>query len=115
MCETSDSCSQVAQFGVAEDDPAGGRVVEPRDEIGHRGLARTRGTDERREFARLDDERDVVERRAFAGSRIRIPEGHVVEFDPAEVMRGVDRDSTRPVGDGRLQVEVLEDAREERP
>ena len=57
---------QVAQVMAVDGDASGRRVVETRDEIGHRRLARATRPHQRRQLAGLEVERDVVQR-ALAG------------------------------------------------
>ncbi len=104
---------QLANVVPGEPDAAAGHVVEPRDEIGDRGLAGTGRPHECRELAGLDVERDPLEGRRGVAAGIRIRENDVLELDPAEVatVHGV---GVRGVDDGRHEVEVLEDAGEQR-
>ena len=54
----------LAHVDAVEEDGAGRRLVQPRQQVDERRLARTGGADERRRLARLDAERHVLERRA---------------------------------------------------
>src|SRR5688500_8011022 len=94
---------------AVEPDAAALRIVEARDELDGRRLAGAGGTDERGQLAGRRDERHVVERwarRAFVG------EAHVLERDLAARRRQGPR--VRPIADLDRQIEVLEDAIEER-
>jgi hypothetical protein len=118
-------------------------VVEPRHEVRQRGLAGAAGAHHGGELARLDDEADVAQRPGrhghLLGRRLgalgtglrghggrggavgvragvalaRVAEPHVLHPHLAAHGVAVEGDRARPVGDGGLQVEVLEDAGEQ--
>ena len=100
-------------------------VVEPRDEVGDRRLARPAGPDDRRQPARLDHERRLahrpgpVVRRLRHGRRhagdvgLRVGEPDVVELDPPGDRGRVEHLGAGGVDDPRPQVEVLEDPAEQ--
>src|SRR3712207_6623253 len=81
----------LADVAVVHAHAALGSVVEARDQVGYRGLARARRTYERDRLPRLDLEAHVPEHRA---SRL-VGEGHALELDAAF-------DLLQPLGVGRV-------------
>ena len=112
----------LAHVVAADADGARADVVEPRDQVGDRGLARARRTHQRDHLAGLGGEGDVVEHLARvdglgAGDGLEGGEGdlvgpwvaerHVVELDPGRRHR--QHDGVGLLTDRRRQVEHLED------
>ena len=93
---------QRAQVAAVEQDAAGGRVVEPRQQVEERRLAGAGAADEGDAAAGLDDERDALE----GGVAVGVDEGDVLEADLPE--HAVD--PLGAVADGVLDVEQREDA-----
>ena len=117
IASASDDSVIFAHVVTVDLDGARCDVVEARDQVADGRLARAARPDERRELARRDLELDPVQRPAAARQS---PSSVVAEVDVAEarpaprtsrlgIARGV-----RRVDDLVLQVEVLEDAFEER-
>ena len=80
------------------------RVVEAREQLGDRRLARTRRPDQRDRLPRLDAQRQPVEHRRAAG----VAEPHVVQLDRQRARRHGHR--VRRVHDLRLGVDEVVDA-----
>ena len=92
---------------AVERDGALGDVVEARDELHERRLARARGADDAEDRARADLERDV---RHHARRRVGIGEAHVVEDELASRGVRVVRDGVGRVDDRERAAEHLPDA-----
>ena len=103
----------VAQVVAVDEHASGGRVVEARDELGHRRLAGAGGADQRDGLARRDVEAHVLERvdrrriLVVVAPPAGVGEGDVVESDLAADARQLDR--VLAVGEGGAHVEQLED------
>ncbi len=70
----------LGQGQAVQRDAPRGRIVEPQQQLQHRGLARARRADQRDRLAGLDGEADPVQRRDRRARRIA--KGHVIEGDP---------------------------------
>jgi hypothetical protein len=106
---------EVAHVGAVEEHRPLRRLVEPRREVEDRRLARAGGAHEGHVLARLGGERDPLQGVARGGRRIGVAEPHVAELQPAARAGGFHRGARiRRVLDLGHQVEVLEDAREQR-
>ena len=86
ICERSDDARDVAQVVPVDQDAAGGRVVEARDELGERRLAGAGRADQRDGLARRDAQVDVAQR--VRSPSAAVGERHVVEVDLAAQRRG---------------------------
>ena len=98
-----------AHVGAVDEHAPGGRVVEARDELHERRLARAGGADEGDVRAGLDGQRDVAQGRLGVLAGLVVGERHVAQLDAAGAGRQRLRLGRR--GDPRLAVEQLEQAR----
>ena len=93
-------------------------VVQPRDQVRDRRLARPGGADQRRELPGRDQHRDVAQRlvgrRRAAILAAAVAKRHVIECDFAANLARVKAERSRSVGDLRPKVDQLEDAPEQR-
>ena len=104
----------IADVGTGEEHGARRGLVHPWGEIEDRRLAGSAGTDERDVLTGLGDERDAPEGRSIL-SRPGGAERHIAELDPTDRSRGIgDVDRIRRVDDRGCQIQVLEDAGEQR-
>ncbi len=104
-----------AHVGAGEHHRASLRFVQSGREVQDRGLAGAGRSDERDVLPRFRHERHPVERRSGIGGGVRIAEDDVGELQTPPWPRClVDRDRIRGILDLRHQVEVLEDAGEQR-
>ncbi len=71
-----------ADVGAVDEDGSGGRVVQARDELHERRLARAGRADEGDRRAGLDVERDVAQRGLVVGL-VTVDERHVAQLDAA--------------------------------
>ena len=100
---------RVAHVDAVDRHPALLGLVEPRDQISERGLARPGLPDDRRPRARRYVEVDVAQRPRVlrAGA---VAEGDVLEADLAQDLVGPQLDRMLGLDDVHRQIEVLEDA-----
>ena len=104
-----DAFAQVAESPVADVDAVDQDVpridlVEPREKLGDRRLARSGRTDDRDMLTRLDREREVLQHRLTGD----VGEGHVIELDGAS--RSRKRYGGGGIDDPGCAVEQTEDA-----
>jgi len=105
-----------AYVGTCEADDSRRGLVQPRRQIQDGGLARAGWPYQGDMLSGLDGEADVVQGRAGVWRRVRVAEGHIVELDAApRPGRLGDIERVGDVADRRHQIEVLEDAGEQRP
>jgi len=105
---------EFADVGPRKHHGTGRRLVQPRGEIHHRGLARSRRADKGVALARPRRKRHPVERRPRVVLRVGITETHVTKLDRAQRAGGVGNVvSVGSIRDGRHEVQVLEDAGEQ--
>ncbi len=96
----------VADVEVVDEDGPVGHVVEARQQVDERRLARAAEADDGDDLAGIDPERDAVEHRPpFA---VGVGEADVPELDAAHGTR--QRNGPGPIGDLGVRVEQLEDA-----
>ena len=106
--------AQATHVDAAHLDGAVRDVVQAGHEVRDGCLARARGTDERHELPRLDLERHVIERGWTVVRRVGVSEHDIVKADASPLRRiGIARVSR--LRDARFEIEILEDAREQRP
>ena len=103
--------ARVAHVDAVDRDAPGLRLVQARDEVAERRLAGAGRADERGARARGDDEVDVVQRPRRA---LVVAEADALEAHLAEHLLGAQLDGVGGLDDVDRQVEVLEDAVEER-
>ncbi len=103
--------ADLAQVVAVDEDAPGGRVVEARDELGQRRLARAGRAHQRHGLARRHVQRDVAQRVA-ALALVAVGEDHVVELDLAAQAPELER--VRALDEVGLLVEQLEDLVERR-
>ena len=99
---TQGSEQDVSNVDAVEKDAALADVVQARDEIGERGLAAARASDEAHRLARLDDEVEVAQHPLV---RFRVLETDAAELDAAATR--VQAPRLRTVGDLGARVEDL--------
>ena len=88
-------------------------VVQSRDQVAHRRLTCARRPNESRKLAALDREAEAAQGSWGLIPRVGVAEHHLVELDAAKAVSG-NRVRIRSIGYCRSEVEVFEDAGEQR-
>ena len=111
MCARSDRKRHVADVDAVDQDCPGRHVVEPRQQVDQRRLARAAQPDDRDHLTGRDREGHIAQHE-FAGASVSgiilVGKADVAELDRLPERR--QRGRARPLGDLRMRVEHLEDA-----